>query len=140
MTKPLPYRFTPSQKKILATVRSCGQDNLTADVLALKAGIKIEKLYEVLADPEFREIFNGVVRTSVLAETPAILHKFIEEGKQGSFPHGKLVLELAGIHQDKQKLELEGNVEFTETPFKSDDEKRAFVEATLSKITPKEEE
>jgi hypothetical protein len=127
-------KLTAGEKKLLAAVVKCGQNYLTAGSLAKEAGVSIKFVCEQLKDPEFRAMFTELVCSSLVAETPAILHTFAKLGKEGSFQHGKLILEIAGVHQDKQRVELDAKVDISESPFGSDEERREFLEGTLGKL------
>ncbi len=124
-------KLSNEDKKILKAAATCGQEMLTAKLLASKSGVHEAKICKKLMDPEFRSMFTEVVQSSLTMETPAILHTFAQKGKAGEFKHGKLILEITGMHEEKSKVELEGKVQFSESPFKDDEERRAFLEATL---------
>ncbi len=126
--------LTAPEKKILKAALKCGEQKLTLKGLAEESGVKPAVLCEKLKSPEFRALFIETMKSSITAETPAILHIFTQAAKEGSFQHGKLILEMTGVHSDKQKIELGGKVEFTESPFKSDEERQAFLQATANKF------
>ncbi len=122
------------EKRILKAALKCGEQKLTLAGLAEESGVKASMLCEKLKSPEFRQLFVETMRSALTAETPSILHTFVQAAKEGSFQHGKLILEVTGVHSDKQKLELGGKVEFSESPFKTPEDRRSFVEATAAKL------
>lgn len=125
----------PKDKKILKAALKCGEQKLTVKALSELAGVKPEYVCEKMRNPEFRELFIEALHTAVTAETPAILHSFTQAAKEGSFQHGKLILELTGVHQDKQKIDLNAKIESSEALFKTDEEKAAFMEATFKRVS-----
>ena len=84
--------------------------------------------------PEFRQLFVEAIKSSLIGETPAILHTFVSAAKEGSFKHGKLILEMTGVHTDKQKVEMSGQVEINDTLFKTDEERISFLKETVGEF------
>jgi len=76
-------------------------------------------------------LFITSITNSLVMETPAILHTFTEAAKEGSFKHGKMILEITGVYQEKQRVELGGKIEVGDSPFKDDDERISFLKATV---------
>lgn len=126
--------ISAKERKLLAAALKCGEQRLTVKALAEEAGVKSAFVHEKLKNPEFRQLFIEAIQTGITAETPAILHTFAQAAKEGSFQHGKLILELTGVHQDKQKVDISAKIEHNESLFKSDEERQAFLSATLSKL------
>lgn len=133
-------KLSKVEKKILTAALECGQQRLTAEAIAGIAGCSAALVCKKLQRPEFRQLFVEAVQSSLVVETPAILHTFTQAAKEGSFKHGKLVLEMAGVYQEKQKVELGGKVEVGDSPFKTDDERREFLESTVSRYLDKKAE
>lgn len=133
-------KISVEEKKILAAALKCGEKRLSVSGLAEESGVKKTVICEKLKNPEFRQLFSEVMQAALTAETPEILHTFVSAAKEGSFKHGKLILELTGVYSEKQKIELGGKVELTETLFKSDEDRESFAKATLDKLLRKEED
>lgn len=131
-------KLSAAEKKILKAALKCGEQKLTIGTLAEESGVKTSVLCEKLKSPEFRALFVETMKSAITAEAPAILYTFTQAAKEGSFQHGKLLLELTGVYNEKQKIELGGKVEFSESPFKSDEDRRAFLEATINKKVSEE--
>ncbi len=120
------------EKRILAAALECGQTHLTVEGIAQAAGCSAEVVCKRLQRPEFKQLFTEAVQSALVAETPAILNTFVHAAKEGSFKHGKLILEITGMHQETQKVELAGKVDVGESLFQSDEERREFLQATLA--------
>lgn len=121
-------------KKILKALHETGQSQLTASIIAEKADCSVADVCERLRDPEFKSMYKEILESSLTAETPQILHAMAAKAKQGSFKEAKLILELTGVYSEKQRVEMSGGVDITIDAFKSEEERKAFVEATLGKI------
>lgn len=115
----------------MAAAAECGQHRLTAEGLAALAGCSPALVCKKLKNPEFRQLFITSITNSLVMETPAILHTFTEAAKEGSFKHGKMILEITGVYQEKQRVELGGKIEVGDSPFKDDDERISFLKATV---------
>ena len=40
-----------------------------------------------------------------------VLNTFVREALRGSFQHGKVILEMAGLYSDKQQIEVTGGID-----------------------------
>lgn len=127
-------KLSKTEKKILASAAETGQKQLTIDTIAAKAGCSPVLVAKKLQVPEFRQLFVEAIKSSLVGETPAILHTFVSAAKEGSFKHGKLILEMTGVHQDKQKVEMSGQVEINDTLFKTDEERISFLKETVGEF------
>jgi len=126
--------FNRAEKKLLQAAVETGSSNrMTLDDLAEKTGRSPQFVYEKLKDPEFRAVFVEGLKTSLVAETPEILKKFAELGKEGSYKHGKLILEITKVYSEETKVNVDANVTTTENPFKNEEDKAEFMKATLEK-------
>ncbi|MNW10002.1 hypothetical protein D3C71_2071280 [compost metagenome] len=47
----------------------------------------------------------------------SVLNTFVREAQRGSFQHGKVVLEMAGLYAEKSDVKLSGSVE-VDNPYK----------------------
>ncbi len=140
--KPKERTLTRIDKKLLQVAANLGQDE-RVDIrrIADEIGRSPQFVYQRLQDPEFRSMFLEAIRMSLMAETPAILQKFVEMAKAGSFKHGKLILEIAGAHEDGTKVTHEGSVtHIGEVPFADEQQRGAFIRATLTKYLPATDE
>lgn len=126
--------LTKTEKNILKAVGECGQTTLTAHAIADKAGCSPAFVCEKLKDPEFKVMFREMIEASLSAETPQILQTFSDQAKQGSFKHGKLILELTGVYSEKQRVEMSGRVDVGVDIFKDEEEKNSFIRSTLEKF------
>jgi hypothetical protein len=64
--------------------------------------------YEAFTKDGFVELYKRSSQDLVKQSVAPVLNTFIREAKRGSFQHGKVLLEMAGVYSDK--LELAGGV------------------------------
>jgi len=126
--------LTAKEKKILKEAMRCGEQKLTITAIAKKVGVKPEYVVEKLKKPEFRQLFVESMQDGIVGEAPAILHSFVNAAKEGSFQHGKLILELAGVHQENQRIDLHAKMDVEQPLFKTDEERKEFLKATLAEL------
>jgi len=133
-------KLSRAEKKLLQAALESGQadgDRLTIDQIAESTGNSVAFVYKKLQDQEFKTMFMEALRSSHVAEVPAILQKFADLGRQGSFKHGKLILELAGVYSEESTVNVK--TDLGADPFKSDEERQDFARRTLEKYMEKEE-
>ena len=129
-----PESISRADKKLLQIAVRSGQDKrLSIRDIAEEAGRTDSFVYSRLQDEQFRAMWMEALKTSLVAETPAILQKFTEMAKNGSFQHGKLILEIAGVADNEKRVTMNANIRVTEQPFKDDEQKESFIKATLHK-------
>ncbi|MGJ0848174.1 phBC6A51 family helix-turn-helix protein [Tissierella praeacuta] len=66
--------------------------------------------YEAFSKSGFVEIYKQQSMDLVKQSVASVLNTFIREAQRGSFQHGKVLLEMAGIYTEKQQLEHSGNI------------------------------
>ncbi len=125
-------QISSKDKKLLEAVLSCGRERLTIDAIAVRAGLKPDYVCDRLRDPVFRTMFAEAAQSSLIGETPSILYEFAQQAKAGSFKHGKLILEITGLHQEKQRVELDAKVE-VDTDLFTKEERQTLIKTITSK-------
>ncbi len=124
-------QVSDKDKRILGAALEAGQYRLSVEGVAQKADVPVADLRKRLKDPQFHQLFIETMQSGLLVDTPEILEAFVTEAKAGSFRHGKLILEITGIYSEKKQVNLGGKLEIGESPFGSDEERRAFLLNTL---------
>jgi len=59
--------------------------------------------YNAFAKPGFVEIYNAKCQELIKQSVGAIINAFVREAQRGSYQHGKLLLDMAGLHTDEEK-------------------------------------
>jgi len=84
--------------------------------------------YESFAKPEFRALYELKVKDLVKQAIAPVLNTFIKEALRGSFQHGKVILEMAGLYNEKSTVEVTGEIALS-TP----EERRAYIADLLKR-------
>lgn len=64
--------------------------------------------YNAFEKPGFVELYKQYTTNLVKQSVASVINTFIREAQRGSFQHGKVLLEMAGLYTDK--IEIEGSV------------------------------
>jgi hypothetical protein len=67
--------------------------------------------YEAFAKPEFVNIYNKQSVDLVKQNVASVINTFVREAQRGSFQHGKVLLEMAGMYTEKTNVKLSGQLE-----------------------------
>lgn len=129
-----------TEKAILRAASELGGGRITPVQLAEAAGCNVATVVNKLQNLEFRSLFYEVLKNSLAPEVPEILQSFLNQARQGSFKHGKLILEIAEFHHDKQQIGVDMAVSTVEDPFKDDEERSEWLKNTLQAVIGEEEE
>lgn len=130
------YSLTKTEREILmAAGEASPEKGLSVEAISEKTGISQDRIYEKLQRNEFRELFLEALTNSLAAEVPSILHAFVQQGKSGSFNHGKLLLEITGVYKEKKEIKNRHMLSSdNENPFKDESERKDFVRQTLQRL------
>lgn len=80
--------------------------------------------YEAFSKPEFVEEYNRRSADLVKQSVGSVLNTFIREAQRGSFQHGKVILEMAGMYNDK--IEISGKINNPFEGISTEDIKKAL--------------
>lgn len=67
--------------------------------------------YRAFAKPDFVAIYNKRSVDLVKQSVASVLNTFVREAQRGSFQHGRVVLEMAGLYAEKSDVKLSGAVD-----------------------------
>lgn len=67
--------------------------------------------YEAFAKPKFIELYNRQSTDLIKQNVASVINTFIREAKRGSFQHGKVILEMAGVYTEKSDIKVSGKIE-----------------------------
>ena len=122
------------EKRILEVAgQSPGGRRLTVDELAMECDVDEEVIHQKLQDEGFRGMFLEAARNSLVADVPEVLNAFVEQAKMGNFNHGKLLLQLVGMHTDTKNIVADVGMSEQEgkSAWKTEEEKKQFMRETL---------
>lgn len=80
--------------------------------------------YEAFSKPEFVELYNKQSVDLVKQSVASVLNTFIREAQRGSFQHGKVILEMAGLYAEKSDIKASVTVNNPYTGLTSDELKK----------------
>lgn len=67
--------------------------------------------YNAFEKPGFTELYKKQSVDLVKQSIAPIINTFIREAQRGSFQHGKVLLEMAGIYSEKSDVSLSGSLD-----------------------------
>lgn len=79
------------------------------------AGCSRPTYYSAFEKPAFREIYKQKSKELVDQAIAPVLNTFVREALRGSFQHGKVILEMAGLYSEKSELEINNNLNLNVT-------------------------
>lgn len=82
--------------------------------------------YTAFKKPEFQALYKAQSKALVDQSVAPVLNTFVREALRGSFQHGKVILEMAGLYSEKSTLEVTGELTL------SVDERRARIAELLA--------
>ena len=128
----MPDNFRPVEKRILkAATRNLGRVEDIADA----AGCSTTTVYKAMQKLEFRQAFNEALRGNLVSEVPQILKAFAEEARQGSYKHGKLILEMTETYVPPTKkvdAKIDAQIDSDDSMFGSAEERKDFIRSLAS--------
>ncbi len=107
------YNPTKAEQALLDTLLN--PENRMKSVTDVCKVAKIDRVtyYRAFAKSEFVALYQWRSMDLIRQHVAPVINAFIREAQRGSFQHGKVLLEMAGVYTDK--LELSGQV--TSNPF-----------------------
>jgi len=66
--------------------------------------------YEAFKKPGFQALYKAQSRALVDQSVAPVLNTFVREALRGSFQHGKVILEMAGLYSEKSQVDV--NMDF----------------------------
>jgi len=64
--------------------------------------------YEAFSKPSFLEVYKSRSVDIVKQSLSSIINTFVREAQRGSFQHGKVLLEMAGVYTEAENVNLTG--------------------------------
>jgi hypothetical protein len=62
--------------------------------------------YRAFDKPEFKELYKSQSKALVDQSIAPVLNTFVREALRGSFQHGKVILEMAGLYSEKSTIDV----------------------------------
>jgi hypothetical protein len=62
--------------------------------------------YDAFNKPGFVKLYEAKSKELIKQSVAPVINTFIREAQRGSFQHGKVILEMAGIYSEKQQIDI----------------------------------
>lgn len=121
---------TPEKKMLSLAINSSGQ-RVTLEDLANASGKSVDFVIKKLQEDSFREIFLDAMKGSISVAMPEVVSAFISKACEGSFPHGKLLMEIVGLYSEESSVNVNATIKAQAVPSMTEEEKDQFLRATL---------
>lgn len=106
------YQVTVMEAKLLEVLLNPEHANKTVTDICKIAGCTRTTYYAAMNKPEFVDIYEAKTKDLVKQAIAPVVNTFIKKALEGSYPHGKVVLEMAGLYSEKSQLEISGDFNF----------------------------
>jgi DNA-binding transcriptional regulator YhcF (GntR family) len=122
------YIPTESEQKLIDILLNPDYRMKSVKELCIIAQINRVTYYRAFEKPEFKTLYKAKSRELVDNSIAPVLNTFVREALRGSFQHGKVILEMAGLYSEKSQLEVTGEINVN----MSQNEIRARIASLLS--------
>lgn len=103
------YRPTRSETKLLDALLNPANRLKTITELCDMLEISTRTYQRAWKKPEFVKLYETKSMDLVKQQVGPVINAFLREAKRGSFQHGKVLLEMAGLYTEKKSHELTGS-------------------------------
>lgn len=62
--------------------------------------------YDAFSKPGFVQLYEQKSKDLIKQAVAPVINTFIREAQRGSFQHGKVILEMAGMYAEKQQMDI----------------------------------
>lgn len=101
-------KLTEAEEKLLEVLLSPENRMKNITEICHITGISRMTYYRAFEKPEFVERYKRESKELVNKAVAPVVNAFIREAKRGSFQHGKVLLEMAGMYEEKKVAEITG--------------------------------
>jgi hypothetical protein len=115
------YQPTEAERKLLEVLLSPEHRMKSITDICKVAGCSRVLYYSAFKKPEFQALYKSQSKALVDQSIAPVLNTFVREALRGSFQHGKVILEMAGLYSEKSQLEVTGelNVNMSQSEVRS---------------------
>lgn len=108
------YVPTPAEEKLLKVLLDPDSLGMTITDICAKAGVDRNTYYRAFDKPGFKAYQRDRAQNLLAQALLPTIHAFQKEAKKGSFPHGKIMLEMHDLYTEKKELDVKAEVKLTE--------------------------
>ena len=106
LQNPTVYQPTTAEQKLLEVLLNPEFRGKSKTDICQIAGISRQTYYDAFKKPEFVAYYEAQARDLVREAVGPVINAFVKEAKKGSYPHGKVVLEMAGLYAEAKNVNL----------------------------------
>jgi hypothetical protein len=121
------YQLTEKEKALLEVLLNPEYRTKSITDVCKIANCTRSTYYEAFSKPGFKAIYEERTKELIKQSIGPVVNSFVREAIRGSFQHGKVILEMAGLYSEKSTLEVTGEVTLAA------DDRRARIAELLSK-------
>ncbi|MEN6312788.1 MAG: hypothetical protein ABFD25_00915 [Clostridiaceae bacterium] len=104
------YIPTQSEQKLLDVLLSPEHRLKSITDICKVAGCSRVLYYSAFKKSEFNALYKQKSKELVDQSIAPVLNTFVREALRGSFQHGKVILEMAGLYSEKQQIDVSGDI------------------------------
>jgi hypothetical protein len=104
------YKLTDKEKNLLEVLLNPENRMKSITDICKLAKCSRPVYYEAFSKPGFVEIYKKRSMDMVKQSIASVLNTFIREAQRGSFQHGKILLEMAGMYTESSDVKVSGEV------------------------------
>lgn len=142
------YKPTKAEAKLLEVMLNPAYRLKSISEVCEIAGISRRQYYNIFAKPEFVDHYKQESKALASKHIGQVLNAFVKEASRGSFQHGKVLLEMAGLYQETTRKEvtgaggapIENNVNIVSRTAGMTEEQKIELAKQLRKLRADEEE
>jgi hypothetical protein len=102
--QPNTYSPTPGEQKLLDVLMDPESRVLTVTARCEKAGVDRTVYYDAFKKPGFVRLYRDMCVSLISQNLGPIIRAFEKEAMKGSYNHGKVLLEMAGLYTEKKEV------------------------------------
>lgn len=106
------YKLTEKEKNLIEVLLNPENRMKSITDICKLAKCSRPVYYDAFSKPGFVEIYKQYSVDLVKQSVASVINTFIREAQRGSFPHGKVLLEMAGLYTDK--IEHSGSIDISD--------------------------
>lgn len=110
------YQLTESEEKLLDVLLNPDYRMKSVKEVCSLAQIGRTTYYAAFNKPEFKALYKAKSRELVDNAVAPVLNTFVREALRGSFQHGKVILEMAGLYSEKQQIDINTDININLNP------------------------
>lgn len=108
-----PTEYMPTEKEKILLEVLLNPDYRMKSITDICKAAKCSRnvYYDAFAKQGFVDLYKNQSTDLVKQSIAPVINTFIREAQRGSFQHGKVILEMAGVYTEKSDMKVSGSLE-----------------------------